>query len=446
MANLSTLLASNFEGRQSTVTIGTTTVVNPNVNPSVSNSGTSQTVIANFSLPRAPTLAFGTATVVNPNVSPSVSTSTSNGDVTFNLSLPSAASVSLGTVTAVNANVSPSISNVGTNGNVVLNFSLPNAAAVSLGTTTTLNPNQTPTLSNSGTNGNVVLNFGLPAAPSVTVGTITTLDPNTNPTVSNSGINGNVVLNIGLPRAANISAVNTALPNANPSVTADGEGDFIFTLPRAAAISVGTVSTLEPGNNATVSNAGSNGDVVLNFSIPRGARGVIPRGVWSAGTTYAIDDLAYYNGSTYRRLTNGVTANNPAADATNWQLFAQSGISPTAIVIDELANLFNGQKTSFDINFNGTPVSVTQVQDLQVVIDGRVLIPDTKATQTSYPWMVVSTFGSLGKGYRLYNNKLVLYNAPKAGSSSYIVYRQTQPSQQSVSRYPFAATTIALGD
>jgi hypothetical protein len=446
MANLSSLLASNFEGRQSTVSVGTTTAVNPNVNPSVANSGTSQNLIADFSLPRAPTLAFGTATVVNPNVNPSVSTSTSNGDVTFNLSLPSAASVTLGTVTAVNANVSPSISNVGTNGNVVLNFSVPNAAAISLGATTALNPNQTPTLTNSGTNGNVVLNFGIPSAASVSVGTITALDPDTNPTVTNSGTNGNVVLDIGIPRARNVSSTTVVDPNVNPTVTEDGEGDFIFNLPRAATVTVGTVTTGAAGGSASVSNVGTNGDTVLNFTIPEGARGVTPRGLWSAGTTYAINDLAYYNGSTYRRLTNGVTSNNPAADATNWEIFAQSGISPTAVVIDELTNLFNGQKTVFDINFNGTPVSIGQIQDLQVVIDGRVLIPDTKTTQTSYPWMVVSTFGSLGKGYRLYNDKLVLYNAPKAGQSSYIVYRQTQLSQQSVSRYPFAATTIALGD
>ena len=60
--------------------------------------------------------------------------------------------------------------------------------------------------------------------------------------------------------------------------------------------------------------------------------------------------------------------------------------------------------------------------------------------------MVVSTFGSLGKGYRIKDNKLVLYNAPKAGQSSYLLYRQTQTSTSTVGRYPFAATTIALGD
>ncbi len=98
------------------------------------------------------------------------------------------------------------------------------------------------------------------------------------------------------------------------------------------------------------------------------------------------------------------------------------------------------------MSFNGTPVTIGQVQDLQVAIDGRILTPDTSIGTTTYPWFVASSFGSLGAGYRLFNNQLVLYNAPKSGQSSYIVYRQTQTSTQSASRYPFSATTIALGD
>lgn len=41
----------------------------------------------------------------------------------------------------------------------------------------------------------------------------------------------------------------------------------------AATIQVGTVSTLTPGSNATVTNAGTSSAAVFNFGIPQGAKG-----------------------------------------------------------------------------------------------------------------------------------------------------------------------------
>jgi hypothetical protein len=40
-----------------------------------------------------------------------------------------------------------------------------------------------------------------------------------------------------------------------------------------ATISIGTVTTGAAGASATVTNSGTTSDVVLNFSIPRGATG-----------------------------------------------------------------------------------------------------------------------------------------------------------------------------
>lgn len=41
----------------------------------------------------------------------------------------------------------------------------------------------------------------------------------------------------------------------------------------AATITVGTTTTTNPGTNATVTNVGTNENVILNFGIPRGATG-----------------------------------------------------------------------------------------------------------------------------------------------------------------------------
>ena len=41
----------------------------------------------------------------------------------------------------------------------------------------------------------------------------------------------------------------------------------------ATTIDVGTTTTTDPGTNASVTNVGTNENVILNFSIPRGATG-----------------------------------------------------------------------------------------------------------------------------------------------------------------------------
>jgi hypothetical protein len=46
-----------------------------------------------------------------------------------------------------------------------------------------------------------------------------------------------------------------------------------FELPRAPAVTVGTVSTVDPDDPATVADVGADGDVVLDFGIPQGVKG-----------------------------------------------------------------------------------------------------------------------------------------------------------------------------
>ena len=48
----------------------------------------------------------------------------------------------------------------------------------------------------------------------------------------------------------------------------------------AATITVGTTTTTDPGTNASVTNVGTNENVILNFSIPRGNVG--PNGLQGA--------------------------------------------------------------------------------------------------------------------------------------------------------------------
>ena len=455
------LSSSTFRGSPGftpTLTLGAVTAVNPNVSPTITNTGTNGNAIFNFNIPNAASLSFSSLTTVTPNINPSVSTTTTNGNVTFGLSIPRAAAVTVSPATVINPNVSPSVNSVTTNGDVDITFSLPAAASVTLGALTSLNPDQIVTLTNSGINGNAVLNFGIPRAAAVSLNAtpVVTVNPNVNPSLANSGTNGDAVLQFSIPRAASVSLnatpVVTVNPNVNPSLANSGtNGDAVlqFSIPRASAISVGSVTTLEPLVPATVVNVGTNGDTVLNFSIPRGLRGVIPRGAWNSATSYALDDLATYQGTTYRRIVAGTTGGIPLIDATNWEVFAASGgglTAQTSYVVDNISNHFNGTKTLFNLNVNGASAGVTQAQDLMVVINGNILSPDIQTASFSTLWLSLIPSGGLGADYKIINNKLLLYSPPQRGWESYILYTPTQTVTYTAAQYPFSALAITLGD
>jgi hypothetical protein len=68
-------------------------------------------------------------------------------------------------------------------------------------------------------------------------------------------------------------------------------------------------STLGAAVNAVVANCG--------------ARGLSPRGAWSATAQYLTDDLVTSGGSSWRAKRNNV--NKPPVAGTDWELFAQKG-------------------------------------------------------------------------------------------------------------------------
>ena len=130
MPTLSSLLGSTFSGDtgpQGEVSLSTTVVVNPNVDPSVADltAGNASLLTAQFSLPRAPDVNIGTVSLGSNTTNAAVTNSGSNGDTTLNFTIPRAPDVSIGTVTTGSAGTSASVTNVGSNGDVVLDFTIP---------------------------------------------------------------------------------------------------------------------------------------------------------------------------------------------------------------------------------------------------------------------------------------------------------------------------------
>jgi len=225
----------------------------------------------------AGTANIGTVTVLNPDQNPTITASGTEVDRVYNYGLPRAATVTVGTVTPGTSGNDAAVSSTVTDGDVALDFTVP-STQVSVDTVTTVNPDQSPAASSAtDANGDTVLSFDLPRAPAVTVGTVTPLDPDANPSVSAVTTNGDVALDFDLPTAAQFSVdpANVLNPDQNPAVAMSEEyGDYALTfdLPRAPDFTVGTVTAVDQGFEA-VTDVGTNGDIVLNFDVPKGDKG-----------------------------------------------------------------------------------------------------------------------------------------------------------------------------
>src|SRR5437762_4791977 len=101
------------------------------------------------------------------------------------------------------------------------------------------------------------------------------------------------------------------------------------------------VNSLSVGNLATASAGDANGDgsvsvadifYLVNFLFTSGpppvtlaAGGFTWQGAWSNGTTYAVNDVVSFNGSSYVSVTASNLAHQPDISPANWNLVAQAG-------------------------------------------------------------------------------------------------------------------------
>lgn len=98
-------------------------------------------------------------------------------------------------------------------------------------------------------------------SPTINVGTVTTLTAGSEASVSNSGSTTNVILDFGIP---------TGPQGIQGPAGADGVDGTDGVSP---TISIGNTTTLDPNSPATVTNVGTNTDVILDFGIPQGKQG-----------------------------------------------------------------------------------------------------------------------------------------------------------------------------
>lgn len=112
------------------------------------------------------------------------------------------------------------------------------------------------------------------------------------------------------------------------------------------------------------------------------------------------------------------------------------------IVCNDISTQFDGVKAVFPLKQDQTSINtVVDSRDVQVTLNGQILAPYVK--QLTYPWIV--EYNSY-KGFRVTSNSnLIIYNAPAPGDQAVVMITGTSQSVQT-RKYPFSATTIALGD
>jgi hypothetical protein len=187
---------------------------------------------------------------------------------------------------------------------------------ITVAATNTINPGQSASVTISGTAPSQSLTFNIPRgvdgvlggpgpANVLSVGTVAAGNAGTQPIVTITGTAPSQTINFTIPRGDTGLTGETGLPGATGP-----KGDA------AATITVSpTVTTSAAGTNAVVTNSGTSSDVVLNFTIPRGADGAAgatgPAG--PAGTNANIDPIA-----TRISLNYAATDISPVGVNSNW--------------------------------------------------------------------------------------------------------------------------------
>lgn len=217
------------------------------------------------------------------------------------------ATINVGSVTTLEPGQEATVTNTGSETNAVLDFGIPKGdkgdkgnpgdnATIEVGTVTTLEPGQNATVQNTGSDTNAVLAFGIPKGEkgdkgdkgdtglqgiqgdngdnaTIDIGEVTTLEPDQPATVTNTGTETNAVLNFGIPKGEKGDKGDKGDTGDTGPQGDDGNPG------QNATITIGTVTTLEPDQEATVQNTGTETNAVLAFGIPKGVQGDIgPQG------------------------------------------------------------------------------------------------------------------------------------------------------------------------
>lgn len=270
------------------IEIGETTTGKPGTPASVTNSGTDTAPVLNFTIPEgkkgdAATIQVGTVTASEPGSEPQVKNSGTENAAVFDFVLPRgqtgptgpAATIEVESTVTGEPGTQASVENVGTTGAAKLRFTIPRGntgengvtPTLAAGNVETLEPGQPATASVTGEGPEYQINLGIPQGKTGETGAqgvqgeIGPRGYTFTPAVDDAG-NLSWTNDGGLPNPEEVNIkgpIGATGPQGNPGAT--------------PTITVGTVTTLDPGQDATAEITGETPNLTLNLGIPEGQPG-----------------------------------------------------------------------------------------------------------------------------------------------------------------------------
>lgn len=161
----------------------------------------------------------------------------------------------------------------------------------------------------------------------------------------------------------------------------------------------------------------------------------------SAGQLFTVS-----NNLTGTLFSVGDASGNPVFEVTDTPAIVTygpiTGAAGTTFLSD-ISSQFDADRCVFDLKQGQNLLSTSYIvdsKDVEVYINGSRL--EAYTTQNAFAFLPV--YDSY-KGFRVRENRLIIYNAPDINSKASLVLRKTSTAK-TVRRYPFSATTIGLGD
>jgi hypothetical protein len=154
-----------------------------------------------------------------------------------------------------------------------------------------------------------------------------------------------------------------------------------------------------------------------------------------------LDGLNSDSANTASTVVVRDTSGNFSAGTITANLFSGRVLAPE--LLDDVSGLTDSGNSVFTLKINGVPVINTYTidsKDLQVTVDGKRLQPYTEDGD----FIFMPAYDAY-KGFRVRENRVIIYNAPEVGSQIGLVAQHISTTKQ-IRRYPFSATNIGLGD